>query len=260
MSTGDLPEPSYPIKVSALPSAHLGDALVWVSKDKPVSYVETLMCLRQLSQIPVFDDASPSRTTLTGMATWQSLARAYLASPNKPPNLNDALTDIPPPVVHIDDDLFTALPSILTAEAVLVQTDNEICGIVTTWDIADRLSAWSEPFLVVAELETRLRCLAERHSNSPQSFDNVNMGASINELVEDSTWRKLGTRHDKDLVREALDCVREKRNSLMHGRLTPTGGLAASDMHLIRNVLRYLRALTSGVPPARHHPVPPVTG
>ena len=237
----------YPMKVGGLPSACLGSALRWACKDRPVRYAETLMVVHQFSQIPVFDDDEvPLRSKLVGMATWQSLARARHAVHGSEPKLSEALAETSPQVVSKDADLFTAIPRILAAEAVLVQDGDDICGMVTAYDIADWLAARSEPFFALIEIETMLRDLvkrSERVAGRPDddaSIDGLSMYGCINKLKSEKTWGNLNTTHDREVVAEALDRARDARNHLMHGRDD-----AADDLSHCRNVLSLLRSLTS---------------
>ena len=234
--------PSYPMTISAVQSASLGDDLVWAHKDQKASHAETLMLLHKFSQIPVFNHGKrPLRNKLAGMATWQSLARARLVSSD--PNLGDSMADAVPPVVDKDADLFAAIPGVLAAEVVLVQAEGEICGMVTAHDLADWLSVHSEPFCALVETEALLRDLAVRYGCDAMAED-PSMGDCISELGREETWRRLGTNHDRATIIKALNQVREIRNRLMHGR-----GRATDDTQHCRNLLDYLRALTSAGSP-----------
>lgn len=108
------------------------------------------MMLHDFSQLAVL--AGPH--TLRGAVTWKSIARARHADPGA--HLSAALVDARD--VRYDHDLIDILPTLVDHDFVLVRDQlNAIAGIVTATDVAQAYGDLAGHFLLIGELDRRLR-------------------------------------------------------------------------------------------------------
>jgi restriction system protein len=139
--------------VKQLPSATAD--LVFVGPGDPLSVATTLMAMNNYSQLPVVNGEGQ----LTGAVSWESVGMAHLAAPE--PSLERAT--IQPRDVDGDDDLLEWIPEIFRRGFVFVRDkDRRLCGIVTSADLTIQLGSQVRPFVLIGEIERRLRRILDR--------------------------------------------------------------------------------------------------
>ena len=148
-SSGGSPDPT--IRIGILPAAN--NAPVSVKPDDSVIRAVTIMQLNDFSQLP----AMQNERTVKGVVSWKSIAvRTSLGLPSK--FVRQCMDTAE--VIDISTPLLDAVEVIQRHGYVLVKgAANKITGIVTASDIAQEFSKLSSPFLLVGEIEGRLRRL-----------------------------------------------------------------------------------------------------
>ena len=247
MTTDNSRSPSYPVPISAIPSSSLGSKLAWLPMHRPIESAATLMQLYKFSHIPVFRGDKPLLCKLAGVVTWQSIARARLGQQDEP-TLAEALTELP--VINRDEELFAVIPRIMEAEAALVHHQDQVDGIVTTYDLSKLLASRLEPFLIFNEIEIHLRTLVGRLGTErelrqdSEPSESTGTGADlmirqcITKLDSAENWSQLALDQDRAIVVQELEIMRAARNAVMHGRRLEVEGISQH-----RNLLDYLRDL-----------------
>lgn len=214
--------PDFGLTVGTFPSAAGG--VVRVAPDGSLVQAQTLMLVNDYSQLAVMSGPR----SLKGAVTWQGIAEALMRSANA--KLLDATVDVQP--VRYSDDLLRLVPTIVERNFVFVQDDtNQITGIVTTADVSDLFADRTRPFLLIGEIDQRLRDLIRQHfllkdiqkicEQSPvprvlTSFDELTMGDYELVLGSPQHWETLGWPLDRRIVLAKLVEVRETRNDVMH--------------------------------------------
>ena len=134
--------------------------------------------------------------------------------------------------VKITASIFRVIQFIVQHDCVLVRDEeNRISGIVTAADIVEQFQAISEPFLVLEDIETRLRRLINmrfsveqlREARDPSddqrevnSVADLTFGEYKRLLENPEMWCVLKLPLDRQVFVEHLDMVREIRNDVMH--------------------------------------------
>ena len=212
--------------IGMLDAANRPNEVLTITRDKTVEEATTVMMTRRYSQLPVTQDMR----RIDGMISWRSMGRVR-ASGEPCKFVRDCLD----PVRILDQDapFFEAVDTITEQEVVLVRgRDRKITGIVTTSDLSREYHQKAAPFLLLGEVEDRIRILIDRNL-SDEIKDAKNPGDSKREIEEASdltfgeyvrllesrkNWKKLRLGIDRKLFIELLDDVREVRNDVMHFR------------------------------------------
>ena len=215
--------------------------VVWVSPEDMVVKAKTLMLAFNYSQLPVMQ----SEYSPKGMISWRSIGE--MAALDKPcVSVADCMQ--PHHEVKITASIFSVIQFIVQYDCVLVRDDeNRISGIVTAADIVEQFQAISEPFLVLEDIETRLRRLIDMRFNVKQLQEardpnddqrEVNSVADLTfgeykRLLEDpKMWCVLKLPLDRQVFVEHLDKVREIRNDVMHFE---PDGIDGEQLNRLRN-------------------------
>jgi restriction system protein len=223
----DVQDEDIPVQVSMLvgdlPSAVAG--VLDVSLDDTMAYAETLMLINSFSQLAVVHDGQ-----LRGVVTWESISAAKIRGESE---LRAAL-DPKPEVVQADDDLLKQVPRIRIAGfALVVDGDHLPTGIVTTADLADQFVNLANPFVVISEIERRLRriiravCTIEqikekaRYKKKTHSADDLMFGDYQTIFADPVLWSLFGWQIHQTVFVDKLDGVREIRNEVMHFKPEP---------------------------------------
>ncbi|MGW9030262.1 restriction system modified-DNA reader domain-containing protein [Streptomyces sp. NPDC055722] len=232
--------------VGTIPSAMAG-----VTSIKPTADLNeaiTLMLLNDFSQLPVM----AGRHQQTGSVTWKSIAQAR----HRDGACTLAHATVGAREVRYDDDLIDVLPVIAQFDFVLVRgPKNEIAGIVTASDVALAYGTMASPFLLIGELDQRLRALITStfsiadvadvcdrdQMRNLTSFDTLTFGDYVNVLSNPTCWQQLGWPLHRAAFTRRLDEVRTIRNDLMHFNPDP---LPDNAEPRIRAVIDILRAYT----------------
>ncbi|WP_242884427.1 CBS domain-containing protein [Actinomadura litoris] len=207
------------LRVAELPSATGG--VTTVSVDDPLSQAETTMLSDDFSQLAVVQDGR-----LRGALTWDSIR---LAKARGKHDLRSALDPLPE-VLKCDDDLLKQAPRIWRNGFAFVENgDRDLVGIVTLADLARQFVDLANPFVLLSEIEQRLRrlvrkiCTLEemrqkaRYPNKTNGADDLMFG-DYKKIFEDGGlfgrcgWADI----DQKVFVDRLDRVRIIRNEVMH--------------------------------------------
>ncbi|MCA1706513.1 MAG: hypothetical protein LC808_25910 [Actinobacteria bacterium] len=214
--------PDFGLTIGTLPSAAAG--VVGVSPSGSLVEAQTLMLVNDYSQLAVI----AGERSLKGAVTWQGIAEALMRSDKA--RLADAIVDTQP--VRYSDDLLGLVPTIVEKNFVFVQDETtRITGIVTTADVGELFAERTRPFLLIGEIDQRLRDLISQHfalkdiqavcKQSPvprvlKSFNDLTMGDYEQVLGSPPHWERLGWPLDRKIVLAKLVEVRDTRNDVMH--------------------------------------------
>jgi restriction system protein len=183
----------------------------------------TIMVLRGYSQLPVLD----ADGRLRGVVSWESIGRAHMADPQA--HLEAAT--VRGQEADRSDDLLDWIGTIQQSGYVFVRDhDHRICGLVTASDLAVQFGTRVRPFLLVEEIEQRLRRVVDRcipldciravvprnRASRVNSAANLTFGAYGHLLQVPQNWAALGWAIDQQHFLTALEECRQFRNSLMH--------------------------------------------
>ncbi|MCX4617873.1 hypothetical protein [Streptomyces mirabilis] len=226
----------------------IASSMAGVTGIKPAADLDeavTQMLLNDFSQLPVM--SGPYK--VIGAVTWKSIAQARHR--NGESTLAQATVEARE--VRYDHDLIDVLPVIAQHDFVLVRgPKNDIAGIVTASDVALAYGTLASPFLLVGELDQRLRALitdrytlAEvtavcdpNHTRNLASFDALTFGDYVRVLSNPACWQQLGWRLDRVAVTRRLDDIRKIRNDLMHFNPDPLPRNAEPRVRAVIDILR----------------------
>ncbi len=185
-----------------------------------------VMLERNFSQLPVMSGPY----VLKGVVSWQSIALAHAGG--KCDTLADAT--LPAPEVSIEAELLPTIPDINRHNCVFVRdTDQKISGLVTAADLSLEFGRLTGPFLLLGEIERRLRRSVDRMCptvgelrdatgyNKAKAPDDLTIGQIIRVFKEPERWARLNWELPHDGFVEKLDEIRRIRNDVAHFRLNP---------------------------------------
>ncbi|MFG3214311.1 CBS domain-containing protein [Streptomyces tendae] len=248
--TGRLPEEddetrAIAYRVSNLESANRMPECVRVGDS--LGTATTLMVLRGYSQLPVLDPDG----RLRGVVSWESIGRARMADPA--PGLHAAT--VRGQEANGSDDLLDWIGAIQQHGYVVVRDpDHKVCGLITAADLTVQFGTRVRPFVLVEEIEQRLRRVVDRcipldriratvprgRASRVHSAANLTFGAYKHLLREPDNWAALGWGIDQDHFLAALEECRNFRNDLMHFSPDPVTddqlGPAQGLLELLRSV------------------------
>lgn len=198
--------------------------LVSVFPESTLLYARTVMLEKKFSQLAVID----GNGTLHGAISWESIGKAYVAS--EPPKLADAIA--PATVVDHDAFLLDQLGVIYDKGFVFVRGADRarVTGIVTAADLTRQFGNLARPFMLIEEVEIRLRLRADEAYTLTELRDAVqkHRREGISQAADftlrdywylmrpEENWAKLGWSVDREYFIDCLDKVVEIRNDLMH--------------------------------------------
>jgi hypothetical protein len=189
---------------------------------------------------------------LIGALSWESMALAAIRDPEF--TLADAT--IPARAVELDDDLIELIPVIAEKGFVFVTgPDRKLSGIVTTADLSAQFRTLAGPFLVIGEIERRLRLTLSNHfsvaelaavrdpADTKRTIDSVNdltLGETLRMLENPANWGRLGWPVARSEFIDALNDGKTIRNEVMHFSPDP---LSAAQEEALTNFVGWLRAM-----------------
>jgi CBS domain-containing protein len=235
--------PEAGLTVGTLPSAMSG--VVSVKPTATFEEVITLMLLHDFSQLPVL--AGPHE--LRGVISWKSIARTRHA--DRDAHLSQAVVDARD--VRYDHDLIDVLPTLAEHDFVLVKDQNNaIAGIVTAADVAQAYGDLAGHFLLIGEMDRRLRQVIETAFTLPEvtklcdskgeritAFGDMTVGDYKRVLENTKLWEQLGWPLDRKVFIDRLDEIRKIRNNVMH--FNSSDPLPKADVDKIRHFNKLLR-------------------
>lgn len=232
-------------RISNLEAAN--KAPVSVHEDDDLDKAVTVMISYDYSQLPVLDGYG----RLRGVVSWKSIGRARLTNPAA--GLTEAMVSAPE--AHHDDDLLEWIHKIGDTGFVLVKgPDHRIVGIVTASDVSHQFDTRLRPFVLVEEIERRLRKVADdrltvadlknavlpQHKKKVKSAKDLSFGNYRYLFKDDDVWARLGWPVHQETVLDLLKECGEFRNELMHFSPDP---ITPEQLEPVNGLLRLMRSL-----------------
>ena len=238
--------------IGMLPAANRPDEVVTITRDHTVREAITLMIKHDYSQLPVAQNGR----TKGYMVSWRSIGRARNRKQdcdfvrNCMENIRTVAQDAP---------LFGAVDRIVRNEVVLVIRHNKIVGLVTTSDLSRQYHEYAEPFLLLHEIEDRIRKIiddrlgaddlqdAGHGANDEREIDgalDLTFGEYARVLQRSENWEKLELTIDQRILLKLLDEVRLIRNEVMHFRVDSSEDLLDEKLEPVRQLRRLLEHAT----------------
>jgi len=223
---------------------------VSVTPNDTLEKAVTLMRMHEFSQLPVMS----GERDLKGLVSWKTIG-VQLAESNACHEVRECMEQ--PREVRDTVSIFEVIREVSLHDCVLVRSaDKRIIGIVTASDIVEQFQSLAEPFLVLGDIETRLRRLIERAnfdsetlngvcdpSDTDRTIENVGnltFGEYKRLLEKDKNWSKLGLKLDRATFIKKLDKVRLIRNDIMH---FDPDGISVDQLDTLRKFARFLDSL-----------------
>ncbi|RAY15946.1 hypothetical protein DPM19_09360 [Actinomadura craniellae] len=252
--TGDEPPdiedrfPAVSLCVEELPSASAG--VLSVGINEPLQRAQTLMMDSDYSQLAVLDGS-----LLRGAISWSSISAARIAGFDG--SLRGALMPESPAVLHPKDKLLDKIEHINERGFAFVADTAGLRGIVTTADISLQFARLTGPFLLISEIERRIRrqiekvcpdltelqAAASQSAKKPADVDSVHeltFFQAMLVLEKEHIWKRLQWDLDRGYFVERLRAVKTIRNEVMHFRPTPVSAEQAATLTKFANWLRWL--------------------
>ena len=242
MVASDLPPVSF--RVGDLRSATGGVASVRVTDS--VHAAVTMMLGDNYSQLAVLDGSD----MVIGAVSWESIGKARLAVAE--PTLAEVTTVAR--VVEYHEDLLSQIAQIYSVGYVFVRGSDHktLTGIVTAADLTLQFGTISRPFVLIEEVERRLRRrvdeqvpldsikAAGRNPNKVESAADLTLGNYERLLAKDDNFSRLGWPLDETLFIARLSAVRKTRNELMHFSPDPLADAQLAEIEGFLNILRHV--------------------
>ena len=212
--------------VGMLPAATRG--VVSVTRDNNLPTAVTKMMYHNYSQLPVTQDLR----RIDGMISWRSIGVARTKKEDTDCEYVRDCLDRDYSTVELDTPLLDAVAKIAREEAVLVLgADKRITGIVTTSDLSLKYHELAAPFLLLQEIEYRLRLLIDKAFSREEMADardprddkrsieeaaDLSFGEYIRLVEARKNWHRLTLPLDRQVFVKLLRDVRDVRNEIMH--------------------------------------------
>lgn len=196
-----------------------------VDNSDPLQKAVTLMMLNNYSQLPVMKGPR----TIVGYISWETIGEAISKG-----EASELVKDYKRETVRTlkrDTPLLRAIYEVYKHDFIVVTgEDGTPCGIVTTADISSQFLTWTEPFVMLEQIENLIRHIldgkilkedlekvCQEESRKPESIDDLTFGEYIALMENPKQWERIGLKSvDRALFVQSLNEVREIRNDIMH--------------------------------------------
>lgn len=212
--------PDHVVRLSRLKAANQPATVVQTSTS--LNQAASIMVVNGYSQLPVVDNGK-----LVGVVTWENILKGLL---HQKASTVAHCTD--PRLQHEPrEPVLSVLPEIVRHGFILVRKDDGF-SIVTAADIAEQFNELTEAFLLISQIEQRLRTLIkesisiddiinvnETHKlglRNVRNVDDMTFGQYQRLLAVPEAWTKLRTSLDHETIITRIDLVRRIRNDVMH--------------------------------------------
>lgn len=237
-------DPSY--SVGKLEAANRSP--VTANPNMTITEAVTIMLAHDFSQLPVMQ----GERSVKGLFSWKSLG-SRLAMKRPCEKVADAMDIVR--TISAEASIFQVADILADDEVVLVQasaTDNKVVGIVTTADMAKQFGSLGEPFLLLGEIENRVRVLIDgkftlealKAAKNPtdterevESVADLTFGEYVRLLQEPASWEKCKLGIDRGTFIKHLEEARDVRNDVMH--FEPEG-IGDEGLERLRQFARFL--------------------
>ncbi|MFH1484167.1 MAG: CBS domain-containing protein, partial [Chloroflexota bacterium] len=238
-------DPTY--RIGKLASANKRP--VSVKPDDLIATAVTLMIAHDYSQLPVMT----SDREVRGIITWSSLG-SQLALGRECKYVRECM--VKHKEIGYDTYIFAAVDDIIANQYALIRnSENMICGIVTTSDLSLQFRQLGEPFLLLGEIENYIRRMVQAKFTKEeltsvrdpsdterdiQSVADLTLGEYLRLIQNPDNWPKLGISVDRELFIGKLDEARRIRNDVMH---FDPDGISDQDLAKLRDFVRLMQGL-----------------
>lgn len=231
------------------------------AKHKPISVVPnasletatTLMLANDFSQLPVMQNDF----TVKGIINWKTIGSRLTLNQGC-----ESVQDCMEAHFELRDDasLFDAVRVIVDHDCVLVRDrSNRVTGLVTGADISEQFHLLAEPFLLLGDIENRIRGIilpkfsvqdlqAAKDPGDTQrqiaDVDDLTFGEYVRLLENEERWGKLGLKIDRVEFCRHLGKIRDIRNEVMHFDPDGITDEALNDLRKFSQFLERLQQLT----------------
>ncbi len=225
---------------------------VSVKPDDSVRQATTKMFHNEFSQLPVMSDTRK----VHGIVSWKSIGEAIHLHKKDCKLVKDCMEkDVE--ILPADTHLWKAIKTIAEHDVVLVRgTNNEIVGLVTTFDLATRYHSLAEPFLLLSEIENNLRQLItlanfplallvgikdeKDTSRRVTGVSKLTFGECVRLLEKPDNWRNITKNLSRVTFIKEMDAVRKIRNDVTHFSPDP---LDDEELKTLRRAAQMMRKL-----------------
>ena len=202
--------------------------VISVNPQDTIQKAITLMLARDFSQLAVMSN----ERTLKGAISWKTIGKR-LSHKHKLIEVKDAMEIAES--IEDSETLFKATRQIIDHEYIFVRSpkSQKITGIVTATDLSEQFQSLSEPFLLMAQIENKIRNLLDgkfevdkfRDACNPsdpdrkdriESVADLTFGEYIRIIEEPENWTELDLSIDQKVFCGEMNMVREIRNDVMH--------------------------------------------
>ena len=185
----------------------------------------TLMMMNNYSQLPVM--GGPHK--VLGFISWETIGEARSKGLD-----SDCVKDYKRDNVRVfkrDMPLMKAIHEIYKNDfIVVVENDGTPCGILTTADVSSQFLTWTEPFILLEQIENQVRHLLDEkilledlkavckeEGREVNAIDDLTFGEYQRLFENQNNWKRIGLKSvDRALFVQMFDDVRNIRNDVMH--------------------------------------------
>ncbi|MGO4876562.1 CBS domain-containing protein [Pedobacter psychrotolerans] len=257
---GENNKPDFVPKLSLLKAADLTktslagkNGLYSVTRDTTLQEATSMMMMHNFSQLPILS----GKNKVEGIVSWKSIGRA-LSLGWECKRVFDCMEEVQ--ILKLESPLLDSVKIILEQEVVLVKDiQNNICGILTLADITEQFAKFSQPFLILEQIENYVRLILhdkiileliskvidnEIIGKEVQLISDLSFGQYIRIIEHPTIFPKLGLKIDKKLLIEQLEKVREIRNKIMHFRPET---ISIEELETLQKTLQFFANLSPGI-------------
>jgi predicted transcriptional regulator len=236
-------------KISVLEAANRKPLMI--NNDAPLVEAITYMLRYNYSQMPV----TTGPKNVIGYISWETIGSRFSTGMPSGEDLVKDYIKKDVSIIAIDTPLLKAIKKIYNHDFVVVtDASKNICGLVTTADISSEFLSITEPFLLMEQIENRIRQIlggklllehiqemCKDQDRCVQFIDDLTFGEYIKILEKPDHWNKLGLSIDKTIFVKELDAVRKIRNGIMHFE---PNGLSDEELKSLRTMAEFLENIS----------------
>jgi predicted transcriptional regulator len=223
-----------------------------VNPDDTLAKAILLMIEHDYSQLP----SMTSDREVKGIISWSSLGQQLALGSKDCKYVRDCT--VPHKEISSDTYIFAAVDDIVANQYVLIRNSEElICGIVTTSDLSQEFRRLGEPFLLLGEIENYIRrmikdkytiddlkeaCDLSDATRDIKSPADLTLGEYLRLVENPDRWMKLGVTIDRETFVNKLEEIRRIRNDVMH---FDPDGIAEEDIGKLRDFVHLMQSLAN---------------
>ncbi|WP_432671081.1 CBS domain-containing protein [Flavobacterium sp. SM2513] len=173
---------------------------------------KTLMLLNDFSQIPVLN----SENKIIGAISWKSIGKSEVVGTNSE-NITEYLEE--PAIVKETNDFLKYIKLVAKKDYILVvNSTEELVGIITTYDMTIQFKDFLVPFLKLGIIEDCLKYLITKKSLTiKKDINDLTFGEYKKIFDNEDNWNLLNLKNiDRQIFIEKLDQIRLIRNTIAH--------------------------------------------